>query len=126
MNYVYEKNSEVLFITNSTEGATQDPGVTIHEVEEIPENPQIFDMVGGAFVINQAKSSAFDAWEAEHLAFVAQEEANIAAKAYLADTDWLAIREAETSTPIPDAIRTKRVEARESVIILSEAYQDLP
>ena len=124
MNYVYEKNNEILFITSGTEGVTQDVGVTIHEVAEVPENLQIYDFIEGDFAVNPERSAAFDAWESEHLRFLAQEEVNTAAKAYLADTDWLAVREAETGTPIPADIRTKRTEARESVIILSTAYDD--
>ena len=125
MNYVYEKNGEILFITNGTEGFTQDTGVVIHEVEEVPAPLQVFDFINGAFVLNQARSSAFEAWEAEHSAFVAQEEVNKVSRDYLAGTDWLVVREAETAVPVPSDVTAARASARAAVVALSEEYQNI-
>jgi hypothetical protein len=37
------------------------------------------------------------------------------ARAYLADTDWLVVREAETGKPVPDEIKVARAKAREAI-----------
>lgn len=36
-----------------------------------------------------------------------------AARAYLAETDWMVIREAETGKPMPDDVRQRRAAARQ-------------
>ena len=50
------------------------------------------------------------------------EAARAQARAYLSDTDWLVVRQAETGTPIPDDIRQNRAEARS---LLSASSRDL-
>lgn len=46
----------------------------------------------------------------------AQEATNTAARAYLADTDWYAIRAGEGGPPIPPDIAAARAAARERVV----------
>ena len=62
----------------------------------------------------------------EDIAAQAQAQARNAkraeARAYLSDTDWLVVRQAETGTPIPDDIRQNRAEARS---LLSTSSGDL-
>lgn len=41
-----------------------------------------------------------------------EETKAIEAHTYLAATDWMAIREAETGTPMPEDVRTARIRAR--------------
>lgn len=45
-----------------------------------------------------------------------QEKANAEALKYLAETDWLMIRELETGKPMPEEIKIKRQEARDKVV----------
>lgn len=47
---------------------------------------------------------------------VEQEKANAEALKYLADTDWLMIRELEIGKPMPEEIKLKRQEARNKVV----------
>ena len=47
---------------------------------------------------------------------VEQEKANAEALKYLAETDWLMIRELETGKPMPEEIKLKRQEARNKVV----------
>lgn len=42
----------------------------------------------------------------------AREVARVEALAYLARTDWLVVRQAETGAPVPEAIMQARAEAR--------------
>ena len=43
-------------------------------------------------------------------------QTNAEARAYLAETDWYAIRESETGEPMPEDIKTKRAEERLKVV----------
>lgn len=45
-------------------------------------------------------------------------------EAYLARTDWYAIREAETNSKIPEEVRSKRASAREEISKLRELLKD--
>lgn len=47
---------------------------------------------------------------------VEQEQINAEALAYLASTDWMAIRAAEGGTPMPEEVRIARQAARERVV----------
>ena len=47
---------------------------------------------------------------------IEQEKANAEALKYLAETDWLMIRELETGKPMPEEIKLKRQEARNKVV----------
>lgn len=47
---------------------------------------------------------------------IEQEKANAEALAYLAETDWLMIRELEIGKPMPEEIKIKRQEARDKVV----------
>ena len=47
---------------------------------------------------------------------IEQEKANAEALKYLADTDWLMIRELEIGKPMPEEIKQKRQEARNKVV----------
>jgi len=42
----------------------------------------------------------------------AHENASAEARAYLARTDWLVVRQAETGVPVPEAVLQARAEAR--------------
>ena len=44
-----------------------------------------------------------------------QEDPAQIAREYLAETDWMVIRAAETGTPVPDDVSTRRAEARKSL-----------
>jgi hypothetical protein len=57
------------------------------------------------------KTAADRAAEAEA---AAREQAKATARAYLAETDWMVIRAAETGTPIPDDVAEKRAAARQA------------
>ena len=43
-------------------------------------------------------------------------DTNKESKAYLASTDWMAVREAETGTAMPADVKAKRAEARATVV----------
>ena len=47
---------------------------------------------------------------------VEQERINAEALAYLAETDWLAVRQAETGVQMPEDVRIARQAAREKII----------
>jgi len=47
---------------------------------------------------------------------VEQQKNNSDALAYLAETDWLIIREMDSGVPCPEEIKTKRQEARAKVV----------
>lgn len=46
---------------------------------------------------------------------VEQQKANAEALAYLAETDWMMIRELENGKPMPEEVKIKRQEARDKV-----------
>lgn len=60
------------------------------------------------YVIYERKSD-------EMIAQAQQSKANAEARAYLAETDWMVTRFAETGTPIPDDVKAKRQAARDAV-----------
>jgi hypothetical protein len=45
----------------------------------------------------------------------AQQKANDEARAYLKETDWYVIRQADTGEPVPKEVHDKRQAAREAV-----------
>lgn len=47
---------------------------------------------------------------------IEQEKANAEALKYLAETDWLMIRELEIGKPMPEEIKIKRQQARDKVV----------
>ena len=49
-------------------------------------------------------------------AFASQKVINETARAYLASTDWYAVREAEGGTAMPSDVKTKRVAERAKVV----------
>ena len=49
-------------------------------------------------------------------AFASQKEINETARAYLASTDWMAVREAEGGTAMPSDVKTKRAAERAKVV----------
>mgnify|MGYP001162474208 FL=1 len=53
-------------------------------------------------------------------AFVSQEAINIAAKTYLAETDWYHQRAADGGKAMPDDIKTKRIEERAKIVEYEE------
>lgn len=52
-----------------------------------------------------------DAREAE----AKREEKNAEALAYLRETDWYIVRQADTGEPVPDEVRKRRQEARDAI-----------
>lgn len=52
----------------------------------------------------------------EQIAQVKQSRINAQSLAYLAETDWLVTRFAETGTPIPDDVKTARQSARDAIV----------
>lgn len=44
-----------------------------------------------------------------------REKARAEARAYLASTDWLVVRQAETGMPVPDEVAEKRAAARQKL-----------
>lgn len=52
----------------------------------------------------------------EQIAQLMQSKTNAASLAYLAETDWMVTRFAETGTPIPDDIKQKRQQARDAIV----------
>lgn len=51
----------------------------------------------------------------EQIAQAQQSKANAEARAYLAETDWMVTRFAETGTPVPEEVKAKRQAARDAV-----------
>ena len=49
-------------------------------------------------------------------AFASQKKINEEARAYLASTDWMAVREAEGGTAMPSDVKTKRAAERAKVV----------
>ena len=52
----------------------------------------------------------------EQLAQQVQAKTNAASLAYLASTDWMVTRFAETGVPIPDEVKTARQAARDAIV----------
>jgi hypothetical protein len=52
----------------------------------------------------------------EQLAALAQSKLNQSSLAYLAETDWMVTRFAETAMPIPDDVKLKRQSARDAIV----------
>jgi len=46
-----------------------------------------------------------------------QSQANAAAQAYLASTDWMVLRQADSGEPMPANIKELRAKAREGVVV---------
>ena len=61
-----------------------------------------------ATAIRQTEVDAREAAEAQH-------RANDEARAYLRETDWYVIRQADTGEPVPKKVRDKRREARNAI-----------
>jgi len=49
-------------------------------------------------------------------AFASQKKINEEARAYLASTDWMSVREAEGGTAMPSDVKTKRAAERAKVV----------
>lgn len=62
----------------------------------------------------------FDRKPQEMIDRAEQEKTNRQSLAYLASTDWYVLRFAETGTPIPDDVKTKRQAARDAVVYFQE------
>ena len=52
----------------------------------------------------------------EQIAQIQQAKTNAQSLAYLAETDWMVTRFAETGTPIPDDIKAARQAARDAIV----------
>lgn len=52
----------------------------------------------------------------EQIAQIQQAKTNAASLAYLAETDWMVTRFAETGTPIPEDIKAARQAARDAIV----------
>lgn len=46
-----------------------------------------------------------------------QEADNVAARAYLTETDWYVVRHAETGKAIPEDVLARRAEARAAIVV---------
>ena len=52
---------------------------------------------------------------AQELQAAARARAVVAARAYLAETDWMVIRAAETGKSVPDGVAEARTQARQTI-----------
>ncbi len=77
-----------------------DYSVETYDMQEVMEAP---------YVIFTKKSD-------EQLAQLQQSKTNAASLAYLAETDWMVTRFAETGTPIPEDIKAARQAARDAIV----------
>jgi len=85
----------------------------------LPDGCRIRDFIGKRLVAGEWVEEVAPGLEAENPKAVKAarkiEEAVQEARAYLASTDWLAVRLAETGKPIPSDIIAKRAKARETL-----------
>lgn len=79
----------------------------------LPERPELDEMGQPTGVILPAE---YTIEITDITAEIEQEKANTEALKYLADTDWLMIRELEIGKPMPEEIKLKRQEARNKVV----------
>lgn len=93
-------------------------GVTEIPEPQPPEPPEGFT-VDEAFYRNEQDDAPYVTWTPksdEQLAQIRQGKINAQSLAYLASTDWMVTRFAETGVPIPDEVKTKRAEARAAIV----------
>lgn len=67
------------------------------------------EVAGAPYVVFVKKSD-------EQIAAIAQAKTNQKALAYLAETDWMVTRFAETGEPVPAEVKAKRQAARDSIV----------
>lgn len=95
-----------------------------HLYEEIPE-PVAPDDYSDKFYYrieqDEAPYVVYTKKSDEQIAQIKQSELNDVSKKYLEGTDWMVTRFAETGTPIPEDVKQKRKEARDSIVEIVDA-----
>jgi len=84
---------------------------------EIPEVPAVYSEAIPARTHREVKLRAEYTMEILDIsAQVEQEKQNAEALAYLAETDWMVIREIDAGVPCPVDVKSKRAEARSKIV----------
>lgn len=84
---------------------------------EIPETPAVYSEAIPARTHKEVKLRAEYSVEIEDIsAKVQQDKDNAEALAYLAETDWMVIREVDAGIPCPVDVKAKRAEARAKIV----------
>lgn len=84
---------------------------------EIPETPAVYSEAIPARTHKEVKLRAEYTVEIEDIsAKVQQDKDNAEALAYLAETDWMIIREVDAGVPCPVDVKAKRAEARAKIV----------
>jgi hypothetical protein len=84
---------------------------------EIPETPAVYSEAIPARTHKEVKLRAEYTVEIEDIsAKVQQDKDNAEALAYLAETDWMVIREVDAGIPCPVDVKAKRAEARAKIV----------
>lgn len=84
---------------------------------EIPETPAVYSEAIPARTHKEVKLRAEYSVEIEDIsAKVQQDKDNAEALAYLAETDWMVIREVDAGVPCPVDVKAKRAEARAKIV----------
>lgn len=84
---------------------------------EIPETPAVYSEAIPARAHKEVKLRAEYTVEIEDIsAKVQQDKDNAEALAYLAETDWMIIREVDAGVPCPVDVKAKRAEARAKIV----------
>lgn len=84
---------------------------------EIPEVPAVYSEAIPAKTHKEVKLRAEYSVEIEDIsAKVQQDKDNAEALAYLAETDWMVIREVDAGVPCPVDVKAKRAEARAKIV----------
>lgn len=93
-------------------------------VTEIAEPEQPEDYSEELYYRNETDEAPYVIYTkkpAEQLARIAQAKLNAQSLAYLASTDWMAIRAAEGGKAMPEEVKASRQAARDAVVELQEA-----
>lgn len=84
---------------------------------EIPETPAVYSEAIPARTHKEVKLRAEYTVEIEDISSkVQQDKDNAEALAYLAETDWMVIREVDAGIPCPVDVKAKRAEARDKIV----------
>ena len=96
------------------------PSYPLELLEEIPDPVPPSDDVT-FYVYQEHDEEPYSTWtrkSEEEIQAIQQERLNQKSLAYLASTDWMAIRAAEGGTPMSDEVKAARQAARDAIVQL--------